>query len=115
MPERGSSIDVKSVDLIIRNGTVITMNAGREVFPSGSVVVSGSRILAVGDASTEAAYRAERVLDARGGLVLPGFVNTHTHVSMAAFRGLADDVEDRLRRFDLESRRSPTCTTSKTR
>ena len=90
---------MESVDLIIRNGTVVTMNADREVFPSGSVVVGGSRILAVGDASTEAAYRAERVLDARGGLVLPGFVNTHTHVSMAAFRGLADDVEDRLRRF----------------
>jgi len=99
VPEKRASVDVESVDLIIRNGTVITMNAGREVFPSGSVVVGGSRILAVGDASTEAAYRAERVLDARGGLILPGFVNAHTHVSMAAFRGLADDVEDRLRRF----------------
>jgi cytosine/adenosine deaminase-related metal-dependent hydrolase len=98
-PAREPPLDVERADLIIRNGTVITMNPNRDVFPSGSVVVRGSRILAVGDAGTAEGYRAERVLDARGGLVLPGFVNSHTHVSMAPFRGLADDVEDRLRRF----------------
>jgi cytosine/adenosine deaminase-related metal-dependent hydrolase len=98
-PAREAPLDVESVDLIIRNGTVVTMNPDREVLAPGSVVVDGSRIVAVGDASTAERYRAARDLDARGGLILPGFVNAHTHVSMAAFRGLADDVEDRLRRF----------------
>lgn len=88
-----------AADLVITNGHVVTMNERREVHASGAVVIQGSRLLAVGPAEIATRYRAARVIDARGGLVLPGFVNAHTHASMTVFRGLGDDVPDRLRRF----------------
>jgi len=93
-------------DLIVTNGHVVTMNARRDVIEQGAVVIQGSTIVAVGPASIAEAYAADRILDARGGLVVPGFINTHTHASMTVFRGLGDDVPDRLRTmiFPLESK-----------
>lgn len=51
--------------------------------PGGGVAVDGGRILAVGDVSE---YCARRVLDAAGGVVLPGFVDAHTHVVFGGSR-----------------------------
>ena len=42
---------------------------------------------------------ADEVIDGAGGILLPGFVNTHCHVSMVPFRSMGDDCPDRLRRF----------------
>jgi 5-methylthioadenosine/S-adenosylhomocysteine deaminase len=86
-------------DLIVTRARVITMNAAREVIDDGAVVIRGEKILAVGPAAIAAAYSAPRTIDARGGIVMPGMVNTHTHIPMTVFRGLGDDVPDRLRRF----------------
>lgn len=91
--------ELPSADLIITNAYVVTMNEGKDIFPNGAVVVQGSRIVAVGGAEIARNFKAARTIDAQGGIVLPGMVNTHTHVSMTVFRGLADDVPDRLRRF----------------
>ena len=41
---------------------------------------------------------ADERIDAHGGILLPGFVNTHCHVSMVPFRTMGDDCPDRLRR-----------------
>lgn len=91
-------------DLVVTNAYVVTMNDRKDVIERGAVVVSGSRIVAVGPLDLAAGYRAARVIDARGAIVMPGFVNAHTHVSMTVFRGLGDDVPDRLRKliFPLE-------------
>ena len=91
-------------DLIITHAHVVTMNDAREVIEDGVVVIQGSRIVAVGPASAAAGFTAKNTMDARGGLVLPGMINTHTHASMTVFRGLGDDVPDRLRKliFPLE-------------
>jgi 5-methylthioadenosine/S-adenosylhomocysteine deaminase len=86
-------------DLIVTNAHVVTMNDRREVHAHGAVIIQGARILAVGPAAIAARYAAPKTIDARGGLVLPGMINTHTHASMTVFRGLGDDVPDRLRRF----------------
>lgn len=93
-----------AVDLLITNGTVVTMNRARDVIENGVVAARGSQIVAVGPAATAGSFTAARTIDARGGLVTPGFVNTHTHASMTVFRGLGDDVPDRLRAliFPLE-------------
>ena len=47
----------------------------------------------------QAEVAADEVIDGRGGILLPGFVNTHCHVSMVPFRSMGDDCPDRLRRF----------------
>jgi len=82
------------VDLVVRNATVVTVDAQRRVIPNGAVAIEGGRIVAVGErAEVEARYRGKEVLDAGGGIVLPGLINAHTHAPMVLFRGIADDLK----------------------
>lgn len=53
------------------------------LIPGGGVAISGGRIVAVGDVS---GYRADRVIDAQGGVIMPGFVDSHTHVVFGGSR-----------------------------
>jgi len=93
MAESESGIERQSVDIILRGGTVLTMNATRDVLTPGSVAIHGRDIVAVGEvAAIDAAYEAASVIDCAGHLVLPGLVNAHTHLPMALLRGLADDL-----------------------
>lgn len=79
-------------DLIV-TGMVVTMDGSRAVYDDGAVAVTGDTIIAVGPRTEiEAKYDARQTIDARGKLVLPGFINGHTHVPMTLFRGLHDDV-----------------------
>ncbi|MCA1812568.1 MAG: amidohydrolase [Halobacteriales archaeon] len=82
--------------LLLEGGTVITQDAQRRAL-RGSVRVEGARIVAVGDVRRE---RGDEVLDCTGKLVLPGFVNLHTHSPMTLLRGYGDDLllEDWLQR-----------------
>src|SRR5437016_10775610 len=83
----------QKADLIIAGGTVITMDGARTIYDDGAVVVRGDTIVAVGPrAEVEAKYASSQTIDARGKLVVPGFINGHTHVPMTLFRGLHDDV-----------------------
>src|SRR6184192_3067951 len=83
----------QKADLIIAGGTVITMDGARTIYDDGAVVVRGDTIVAVGPrAEVEAKYASSQTIDARGKLVLPGFVNGHTHVPMTLLRGLRDDA-----------------------
>ncbi len=81
-----------NADLLIKNGWVLTMDPQANSYPEGFVAIAGERIVAVGPAVEAAHWRAEREIDARGGLVMPGLVNAHTHAAMTCFRGLADDL-----------------------
>lgn len=81
-----------SIDLLIRNGIVLCMDADDTRIENGSVAVSGDSIVAVGPESDFDPSGAKRVIDAHGGLILPGLINTHTHAAMVLFRGLADDL-----------------------
>ena len=87
------------VDIIITRAHIVTMNAAREIIEDGAIIIRDSRILAIGPSSIAGNYTAAKTIDARGDLVFPGLINTHTHASMTVFRGLGDDVPDRLRRF----------------
>jgi 5-methylthioadenosine/S-adenosylhomocysteine deaminase len=74
-------------------GIVVSMDDQRHIYKEGAVVVAGDAIVAVGPrAELEARYNAAHVIEAKNKLVLPGFVNGHTHVPMTLFRGLHDDV-----------------------
>jgi len=83
----------EKIDLIVTGGTVVTMDGARAIYNDGAVVVKGDAIVAVGPRSElEARYAAPQTIDAKGKLVLPGFINGHTHVPMTLFRGIHDDV-----------------------
>ena len=69
------------------------MNGSRTILDDGAIAVTGDTIIAVGPRSElEAKYAAVQTIDATGTLVLPGFINGHTHVPMTLLRGLHDDV-----------------------
>jgi 5-methylthioadenosine/S-adenosylhomocysteine deaminase len=89
----GAAEKREPADLMIINGIVLTMDGNRAIYDNGAVVVRGDVIVAVGARSMlEAKYHADQAIDAQGGLILPGFINGHTHVPMTLFRGLHDDV-----------------------
>jgi 5-methylthioadenosine/S-adenosylhomocysteine deaminase len=91
-----------AADLLVTNGTIVTMDAQRRVVAAGAVAVRDGRILDVGPAAEVARrHPARNVLDAGGGLVIPGLINAHTHAPMVLFRGVADDLRlmDWLQRF----------------
>ncbi len=74
---------------VIRRGTVITMDPGNPVIPGGAVAISGSTITALGrEEEVLAQYPQAEVIEARGGLVMPGMLNTHMHVYSAFARGM---------------------------
>ena len=80
-----------SCDTIITNGVVITVDGKRRVFERGAVAISGRRIAAVGpmDEITRA-WHGRRILDARGGIVHPGFIDAHNHIVHTTCRGILD-------------------------
>ena len=80
--------------LLIEHALVVTMDGARRVFADGSVLIDGSRILRVGRAAeVRPSGRPERlqVIDGRGRLVVPGFVDTHVHLSEHLSRGVIPD------------------------
>jgi 5-methylthioadenosine/S-adenosylhomocysteine deaminase len=83
----------EKIDLLINGGTIVTMDGDRLILEDGALVVKGDVISAIGfRTDLEKKYIADQTIDARGKLVLPGFINGHTHVPMTLFRGLHDDV-----------------------
>src|SRR4030095_8019731 len=69
------------------------MDGSSRVIENGAVAVKGERIVAVGTAAEIATkYVATRVISAIGKVVMPGLINTHTHVAWVLFRGIADDL-----------------------
>lgn len=93
IPSVGFAQGTQQVDLIVSGGIVVTMDSSLTIYQDGSVAVRGDSIVAVGPRSeVEARYQSGQMIDARGHLVLPGFINGHTHVPMTLLRGLHDDV-----------------------
>jgi cytosine/adenosine deaminase-related metal-dependent hydrolase len=89
-------------DILIEGAAVLAMDAAGTIHAPGYVAITGERIVALGAGrgrDAPEAWDAPSIIAGSGLIVMPGFVNTHTHVAMAAFRGLGEDVPDRLRRF----------------
>jgi 5-methylthioadenosine/S-adenosylhomocysteine deaminase len=83
----------RPVSLIVTNGVVVTGDAAGRVIPAGAVAVDGADIVAVDTAEAIAKqFRGAETLDAGGGIIAPGLINTHTHAPMVLYRGLADDL-----------------------
>ena len=93
-------------DLLITNATIVTMDPARRIIEDGIIAVRGDTIAFVGTGAelrTQAmkGFMGKETIDAKGALVLPGFINGHTHVPMTLLRGLHDDVtlDDWLRKY----------------
>ncbi|MHC1755142.1 MAG: amidohydrolase family protein [Methanosarcina sp.] len=77
-------------DIIIKNAYVLTMDPDAGDIKNGTVVIEDGKITEIGEKTKES---AETVIDAKGSVVMPGLVNTHTHAAMTLFRGYADDLQ----------------------
>lgn len=90
--------------LVIRNGLIVSMDSGRSVF-RGDILIEGNEIKGTGKVKES----ADEEIDASGKIVIPGLINTHTHVAMAHLKGKLDDMplEEFLERtFKLDAERS---------
>ncbi len=77
-------------NLVIHNGTVITMGAANRVIANGAVAIRAGKIVAVGPGNAiKKRFRQFERLDARGGLIMPGAICAHTHFYGAFARGMA--------------------------
>lgn len=92
--------------ILIKGGAIITLDADDRIM-TGDVLIRNGRIVSVG----ETMEGADEVIDARGSVVLPGFVQTHIHLCQTLFRGAADDLPliDWLKRrvWPLEAAHTP--------
>jgi 5-methylthioadenosine/S-adenosylhomocysteine deaminase len=83
----------RTVDLLLTNGTVVTMNREREVLVQADVLIQAGRIARVGRNLRSRGTAGLRLLDVKGKVVLPGFVHGHLHACQTLFRNRADGLE----------------------
>ena len=76
-------------DIAITGGTLLTLSANMEIIEDAAIGIRDGRIALV---DKHRLLSAKKIIDAQGDLILPGLVNTHTHLPMVCFRGMADDL-----------------------
>ncbi len=83
---------MQNIDLIIHGGKALLMN--NICLDNAAIAINASSILDIGKAEDILPkYTAKKIINAEGALIMPGFVNCHTHAAMTCFRGIADDLE----------------------
>lgn len=85
---------------LLTNAWIIAVDAAMTEHPSGWLLIEDGKIAALGGGTPPDAPDAE-VRDMGGDIVMPGMVNPHCHMAMSLFRGLGEDVDDRLFRYML--------------
>ena len=91
---------MRYMSMLIKNAIIATQDRYRSVI-RGNVLVANGKVAYVGSASP----KSTSVIDGRGKAVMPGLINTHTHVAMAYMKGLLDDINlgeflERTSRYD---------------
>lgn len=82
---------MQPVDLLIKNGCVLTMDAAGQVLDNGAVAVNKDRIAAVGPTSELVArYEPARVIDAGNHVIMPGLIDAHAHAGHSLYRNIAE-------------------------
>ena len=93
------------MSILIKNGFIVSQNKNRDIYV-GDIYIEGNKIVEIGK---NLSYEAEHKIDATNNIIIPGLINTHTHVGMGGFRGLIEDMQldDFLKKtFDLDSKRN---------
>ncbi|MFL5187691.1 MAG: amidohydrolase family protein, partial [Microvirga sp.] len=90
--------------ILIKNACLLPIDTTMSVIDGGWIHVEGSTIRALGSGEPPQVEGAE-IIDVDGDVVMPGMVNPHAHLAMTLFRGLGEDVDDRLFRYVLPMER----------
>ncbi len=77
------------MSILIKNGTIITQNKNRDVF-KGFIYIDDDKINEI--SKQPLSNEADYIIDATGQLIIPGLINTHTHIPMTLLRGYGDDM-----------------------
>lgn len=87
------------MSILFQNVTAVLMDPDRTVLSNACVAVEGGKIVSVG--TQRPAGEFDRVIDGRGGILMPGLINCHTHIPMVAMRGYGDgnNLQDWLQKF----------------
>ncbi|WP_139368193.1 amidohydrolase family protein [Evansella clarkii] len=83
-------------DILITNGFVVTMEGkGVGMIEDGALAIKGNKIVAVGKTNElKSQYNADRLMDAKNKVVMPGLVDAHIHTGLSIIRGVAQDMND---------------------
>ncbi|HFB54645.1 MAG TPA: amidohydrolase, partial [Hellea balneolensis] len=92
--------DATSDYTYITHAHILTMNGQRDILEDGCILIEGTILKTIANECDISEHPNANIIDAEGGMVLPGMINLHNHLPMTAFRGLAEshikDVHDRL-------------------
>ena len=83
------------MSIFIKNATIITQNKNRDIIKNGAIFIKNDKIEDVGNADAiqkKYANEIKQIINANGGIAMPGLINCHTHLAMALLRGYADDM-----------------------
>ncbi|MEM2897033.1 MAG: amidohydrolase [Candidatus Bathyarchaeia archaeon] len=81
------------MSILIQNGTILTLNEDDKIIKNGAVFIDGGKIIEVGKTEeVTKKYKPEKIIDAKWKLVMPGFINAHTHMVYGLMRGLGSDL-----------------------
>jgi len=81
-------IEVRDVDsILIKNGLLVTMDRERRIIEDGGILVEGQKISKIGKMSEFSGVRADEEIDAKGCIVMPGLICSHTHLYGMLLRG----------------------------
>ena len=89
--------EMEKFDLLIKNADIYTMDAYGTVIKNGVIGIQGDTISLISQMDTLDPCDAEKVIDAKGSVIFPGFINTHIHIFQSFLKGLgADHQADRM-------------------
>ena len=101
---------LEKVDLLIQ-GCLILPLTNRDIIKDGYIAIKNGEIFSLGKRVSADNIIAEKVIDGRGKIAMPGLINCHTHVAMTLLRGIAEDkpLENWLKEaiWPLEARLTP--------
>ena len=82
---------MKQVDILFKNCTIVSIDNNMNIFENGNLAVKGNKIFDIWTDNENKFYEADTVFENK--ILIPGLINAHTHVAMAYFKGIADDIE----------------------
>ncbi|HOQ80770.1 MAG TPA: amidohydrolase family protein [Candidatus Cloacimonadota bacterium] len=84
---------MKRCDLILDNALIVTLDEQERILSGHAVVIKDNKIVDILKSEhAKSVYEAQEIYDLKDKLLLPGFINMHTHIPMSYFKGLADDL-----------------------